>query len=75
MKLIDFMTSEKPLTNLAQDWAVSPANAAVANNPEIIKKNPGMVANHAKEGLFIDTDFWVEHGEDLEARFNAWLAK
>ena len=27
MKLIDFMTAEKPLTNLAQDWAVSPANA------------------------------------------------
>jgi putative spermidine/putrescine transport system substrate-binding protein len=75
MKLISFMTDEKPLTNMAQDWAVSPANAAVANNPEIIKKNPGMVANHAKEGLFISTDFWVEHGEDLETRFNAWLAK
>ena len=75
MKLIDFMTAEKPLTNLAQDWAVSPANAAVVNNPEVIKKNPGMVANHAKEGLFINTEFWVEHGEDLEAKFNAWVAK
>ncbi|MCP4560559.1 MAG: ABC transporter substrate-binding protein [Bosea sp.] len=75
MKLISYMTDEKPLTNLAQDWAVSPANTAVANNPEVIKKNPGMVANHAKEGLFINTEFWVEHGEDLEARFNAWLAK
>ena len=75
MKLISFMTDEKPLTNLAQDWAVSPANAAVANNPEIVKKNPGMVANHASKGLFIGTDFWVERGEDLEARFNAWLAR
>ncbi len=75
MKLIAFMTDEKPLLNLAQDWAVSPANAKVANNPDVIKKNPGMVANHAEEGLFIDTDFWVEHGEDLEAKFNAWLAK
>lgn len=75
MKLISFMTDAKPLANLAQDWAVSPANAAVASDPEIVKKNPGMVANHAKEGLFINTEFWVEHGEDLEARFNAWLAK
>lgn len=75
MKLIDYMTDEKPLMNLAQDWAVSPANAAVANNAEIVKKNPGMVANHANEGLFINTEFWVEHGADLEARFNAWLAK
>lgn len=75
MKLISYMTDEKPLTALAQDWAVSPANAAVAGNPEIVRKNPGMVANHAAEGLFIATEFWVEHGEDLEARFNAWLAK
>ena len=75
MKLINYMTDEKPLTALAQDWAVSPANAAVANNPEIAKKNPGMVANHAKEGLFIATEFWVERGADLEAKFNAWVSK
>lgn len=75
MKLINYMTDEKPLMDLAQDWAVSPANAAVANNPELAKKNPGMVANHASKGLFINTEFWVERGADLEARFNAWLAK
>lgn len=75
MKLINYMTDAKPLTNLAQDWAVSPANAAVANDPAVVAKNPGMVANHAKEGLFINTEFWVENGADLEARFNAWLAK
>ena len=22
-----------------------------------------------------DVQFWVEHGEDLEQRFNAWAAK
>ena len=75
MKLISYMTDEKPLTALAQDWAVSPANAKVANDPAIIEKNPGMVANHAKEGLFIGTEFWVENGADLEAKFNAWVAK
>ncbi len=25
--------------------------------------------------LQIDSDFWLEHGEDLEQRFNAWAAK
>ena len=75
MKLVNFMTDEKPLMNLAQDWAVSPATASVANNSDVIKKNPGMVASHSKEGLFISTDFWVENGADLEAKFNAWVAK
>jgi len=75
MKLVNYMTDEKPLMNLAQDWAVSPATASVANNSDVIKKNPGMVASHSKEGLFISTDFWVENGADLEAKFNAWVAK
>jgi putative spermidine/putrescine transport system substrate-binding protein len=25
--------------------------------------------------LQVDTNFWIEHGEDLEQRFNAWAAK
>ncbi|VTQ52318.1 Spermidine/putrescine-binding periplasmic protein precursor [Campylobacter jejuni] len=25
--------------------------------------------------LQVDTQFWIEHGEDLEQRFNAWAAK
>ncbi|MGE0847220.1 MAG: ABC transporter substrate-binding protein [Flavobacteriaceae bacterium] len=75
MKMVEFITDAEPLRNLAQDWAVSPANAEVAADPAISAKNPGMVANHADEGLFIDTDFWVEYGEDLEAKFNAWAAQ
>ena len=75
MKLIGYMTDTKPLLALAKDWAISPANAAVANDAEVRAKNPAMVANHADEGLFIDTDFWVEHGEDLEKRFAIWAAK
>jgi putative spermidine/putrescine transport system substrate-binding protein len=75
MKLIQYMTDPKPLTALAQDWAVSPATASVANDPAVRAKNPAMVANHSDEGLFIDTEFWVEHGDDLEARFATWAAK
>ena len=75
MKLIDYMTAPAPLLALGEHWAVSPATAAVADDPALRARNPGMVSNHADDGLFIDTDFWTEHGEDLEARFNAWVAR
>jgi putative spermidine/putrescine transport system substrate-binding protein len=75
MKLVEYMTDEAPLRALAGDWAVSPANKAVADDPAIRAKNPGMVANHAAEGLSINTEFWVEFGDDLEKRFALWVAK
>lgn len=75
MRLVSYMTDAKPLLNLSRDWPISPANAAVANDAEVRARNPGMVSNHTEDGLFIDTDFWVEHGEDLEKRFTAWAAR
>jgi len=75
MKMIQYMTEPKPLLALAQDWAVSPATKAVADDPAVRARNPGMVANHAEDGLSISTEFWVEHGDDLEKRFNAWAAR
>jgi len=74
-KMIDWITDAKPLLALAEDWAVSPANKEAAANPKIAVKNPGMLSSHVAEGLFIDTEFWVQNGEDLEAKFNAWVAK
>ncbi|MCC7041425.1 MAG: ABC transporter substrate-binding protein [Burkholderiales bacterium] len=74
-KMIDWITDAKPLLALAEDWAVSPANKEAAANPKIAVKNPGMLSSHVADGLFIDTEFWVQHGEDLEAKFNAWVAK
>ncbi|MBC7634122.1 MAG: extracellular solute-binding protein [Acetobacteraceae bacterium] len=75
MKLIDYMTDAAPLRDLAKDWAVSPATAAVSQDPEVRAKNPAMVAEHAEEGMFIDTEFWVQYGDDLERRFAAWVAR
>ena len=75
MKMIEWITDAKPLTALADDWAVSPANAEAAANPKLREKNPGMLSSHAPEGLFIDTDFWVANGADLETKFNAWVAQ
>ena len=75
MRLVNYMTDPQPLRALAQDWAVSPATAAVAQDPAIRTKNPAMVAEHAEDGMFIDTEFWVQHGEALERRFAAWVVR
>jgi putative spermidine/putrescine transport system substrate-binding protein len=75
MRLINWMTEPGPLLALSQDWAVSPATKAVADDPAVRARNPGMVSNHVEEGLSIDTEFWVEFGDDLEKRFNAWAAR
>ncbi|MBF3171548.1 ABC transporter substrate-binding protein, partial [Pseudomonas aeruginosa] len=28
-----------------------------------------------EQGLAMDDEFWVEHGEELEERFNAWASQ
>ncbi len=47
----------------------------------ISKLDPKIAANlptapdNLKVAVSMDTEFWVEHGEELEERFNAWAAK
>lgn len=42
---------------------------------------PGLLAqlptapDNLANSLQVDTNFWIEHGEDLEQRFNAWASK
>lgn len=43
-------------------------------DPAIAANLPTAPANLAN-ALPVDTKFWIEHGEDLEQRFNAWAAK
>lgn len=66
--MVDWITDAKPLLALAEDWAVSPAQGGLGES-QIHVKNPGMLSSHVNEGLFIDTEFWVANGEDLEAKF------
>lgn len=75
MKMIEWITDSKPLLALAETYAVSPANKDAAANPALSAKNPGMLSSHVSDALFINTEFWVQHGEDLEQKFNAWVAK
>lgn len=75
MKMIDWITDPEPLRAQAAVWPISPANKEVNADPELQAANPGMVLNHTDEGLFISTEFWIEHGDVLEAEFTAWAAQ
>lgn len=43
-------------------------------DPKIVADLPTAPAN-LKGALASNTEFWVEHGEELEQRFNAWAAR
>jgi putative spermidine/putrescine transport system substrate-binding protein len=75
MKMIEWITDAGPLKAQAAVWPISPANIEVNNDEAMRAANPGMVLNHADEGLFINTEFWIEYGDDLEARFASWAAQ
>ena len=73
MRLIRHMTDEGPLRELTRAWPINPVNAAVVNDLEVRGRNPMMMSNHQANGVQIDTEFWLEHGPDLEQRFSSWL--
>lgn len=73
MRLIQSLTDEAPLLALSAAWPVNPVTASVARNPALRAANPLMMSNHVDGALRIDTEFWLEHGTDLEQRFTAWL--
>ncbi len=73
MRLIEHITNAGPLRSLAARWPINPVNAEVGNDPAIRAANPLMMTNHQAEGLQIETEFWLDHGPELEQRFAAWL--
>lgn len=74
-RMIRWMTELEPLLELAKIWPASPAHRAFSERADLRAANPDSVATNAARGLFIDTQFWIEHGEDLEKRFAAWAAR
>ncbi|WP_144183600.1 extracellular solute-binding protein [Elioraea rosea] len=73
MRMIEFITDPAPLLELTRLWPINPVTAAVANDVEVRARNPLMMTNHVEKGLNISTEFWIEHGPELERRFAAWL--
>lgn len=68
---------------LAENYAIAVVNSAhdVRKNAAIwqLRTNPPhlevppIIDTSAKPALVIDDDFWLQHGEDLQKRFNQWL--
>lgn len=75
MRMIEWMTNLDPLLNLARVWPASPAHRAFQERADLRAANPHSVASNADRGLFIDTEFWVQNGEELEQRFANWAGR
>ena len=75
-KYIKYASSPEAQKVFSTEIAYGPTNlkAVSALDPKISADLPTAPAN-LKAGLANDTVFWVEHGEELEQRFNAWAAK
>ncbi|MCU1732632.1 MULTISPECIES: ABC transporter substrate-binding protein [unclassified Pseudomonas] len=47
----------------------------VSHLPEAIQTQLPTAPANMDKGLLVDSTFWVDHGEELEERFNAWAAR
>ncbi|AJC66545.1 ABC transporter substrate-binding protein [Dickeya zeae] len=60
----------------AENIAYGPTNSKTTAllNPSISNNLPTAPDNLA-QSVQVDTEFWIDHGEELEQRFNAWAAQ
>lgn len=75
-KYIEFASRPAPQAQFSAEVPYGPTNNAAVGtmDPAIAATLPTAPANLV--GAFAtDTEFWVEYGEDLEQRFNAWASR
>lgn len=56
------------------DYGMPNTKATASLSPEILKDLPTNPAN-LKDAIPLNVDFWIDNGEELSTRFNAWLAQ
>ena len=76
MKFINFASKPENQKNYSAHIAYGPTNLKTVKqmDAKLVANLPTAPAN-LKGALALDVPFWVEHGEDLEERFNAWAAR
>lgn len=76
MKFIAYSVAAEQQVEYAKLIPYGPTNkkANAMLKPELAEQLPTSPAN-LKNALAIDATFWLDHGEELERRFNAWAAK
>ncbi|MGL6070338.1 ABC transporter substrate-binding protein [Craterilacuibacter sp.] len=75
-QFIAFASKPEQQKNYASQIAYGPTNTkAIKLLPAKVAANLPTDPANLKGALAIDVGFWVENGEDLEQRFNAWAAR
>lgn len=74
MKFIASTVQPGPQVEYAKLIPYGPTNKSAKVPADIAAQLPTAPAN-MKDAVAIDGTFWLDHGEDLERRFNAWAAK
>ncbi len=72
MRMIQWISQLEPLKALAAIWPASPTHRAFAEDAALRAAHPDSVSSNMQRGLHLNTEFWVDHGEDLERRFATW---
>lgn len=76
MRLIAFMTSPENQSRLPQLIPTGPSNLeAIARTPPVFLEHTPLKPENIETALALDAEFWVEHGDHLTQRFNAWAAR
>lgn len=75
LKFIAFASQPENQKVYAESIAYGPTNVKAVGliTPKIAETLPTAPAN-LKDAIAIDIPFWVDHGEELEQRFNTWAA-
>jgi putative spermidine/putrescine transport system substrate-binding protein len=75
-QFIAFASQAEQQKVFAEAIPYSPTNndALAMINPKTLVNLPTTPANF-EHALRVDTQFWIDHGEELEQRFNAWAAR
>lgn len=75
-QFIEFASNSTNQEAFAKEIAYGPTNTVAVQNlsPETTADLPTDPAN-LKLALATNNDFWLDHAEELEVRFNAWVAR
>ena len=75
LEFIKYATSAEPLADLTNYISYGPArrsgNAMVSDE---LKKHLPSVPEHMAMGIRANSEFWADYGDQLNERFNVWLA-
>lgn len=75
-KFIKFASQVEPQKTFSSQIPYGPVrNDALNQLPDDIRVQLPTAPDNISEAQLVNAEFWVDHGEELEERFNAWAAR